>query len=48
MADKDKAGNLLDEAWLNPLSNCENKPQPAVCEECLRIAQRKAQALVPR
>jgi type VI secretion system secreted protein VgrG len=46
MADKDKAGNLLDQAWLNPLS-MPDKP-PAVCEECLRRAQAKAQVLVAR
>ncbi|WP_252272410.1 type VI secretion system tip protein TssI/VgrG [Pseudomonas subflava] len=46
MADKDKAGNLLDQALLNPLS-MPNKP-PAVCEECLRRAQAKAQVLVAR
>jgi type VI secretion system secreted protein VgrG len=47
-ADKDAAGSLLDPAWLNPLSSCANKPQPAVCEECLRRAQGKAQTLVAR
>jgi type VI secretion system secreted protein VgrG len=46
--DKDKAGALLDPALLNPLSTCANKPQPAVCEECLRRAQGKAQTLVAR
>jgi hypothetical protein len=39
---------LLDPALLNPLSTCANKPQPAVCEECLRRAQGKAQTLVAR
>ncbi|MBD9483220.1 type VI secretion system tip protein VgrG [Pseudomonas sp. PDM14] len=46
MADKDKAGNLLDQAVANP-SATPNKP-PAVCEECLRRAQAKAHVLVAR
>lgn len=43
-ADKDKAGGVPDEV----ASNCVEKPQPAVCEECLRRAQSKAQVLVAR
>ncbi|EJO94661.1 Rhs element Vgr protein [Ectopseudomonas mendocina DLHK] len=44
MADSDKAGSLLEQA----VSNCVDKPQKAVCEECLLRAQSKAQALVAR
>jgi len=44
MADSDKAGEIPEEV----ASNCVEKPQPAVCEECLRRAQSKAQVLVAR
>lgn len=44
MADSDKAGEVPEEV----ASNCVEKPQPAVCEECLRRAQSKAQVLVAR
>ena len=40
-ADSDKAGSLLEQA----VSNCVDKPQKAVCEECLRMARSKVQAL---
>lgn len=46
MVDADKAGNLLEQAGSNPLA-VPNNP-PAVCEECLRRAQAKAQILVAR
>ncbi|TBU76583.1 type VI secretion system tip protein VgrG [Pseudomonas daroniae] len=44
MADKDKAGEVPEQV----LSNCVDKPQQAVCEECLLRAQSKAQVLVAR
>ena len=46
MADKDRAGNLLDQTLVNPSPAPENPP--AVCEECLRRAQAKAHVLVAR
>jgi len=39
---------LLEQAQPGLLSNCLNKPQPAVCEECLRQARNQVQGLVPR
>lgn len=48
LAAQDRAGELLKQASQMPLSACTDKPQQAVCEECLLIAQRKVQALVPR
>ncbi|MEH6493294.1 bacteriophage T4 gp5 trimerisation domain-containing protein, partial [Halopseudomonas sp.] len=44
-ADSDMAGITLEQAILNP---CSDKPEPAVCEECLLQAEANAQALVPR
>ncbi|QMV63574.1 type VI secretion system tip protein TssI/VgrG [Pseudomonas berkeleyensis] len=43
-ADSDKAGDVLEQV----VSNCVDKPQQAVCEECLLRAQSKAQVLVAR
>ena len=57
MADSDKAGSLLEHAQpgaVEPLQNsrllssCQDKPQPVVCEECLRQARSQVQGLVPR
>ncbi|MCC6074543.1 DUF2345 domain-containing protein, partial [Pseudomonas sp. GCM10022188] len=47
-ADQDTAGELLESSQPGLLSNCVDKPLPAVCEECLRRAQSSIQGLVAR
>ncbi|MDT4845865.1 type VI secretion system Vgr family protein [compost metagenome] len=47
-ADSDLPGELTHHAMPSLLTNCLDKPQPVICEECLKLARQKQQALVAR